>query len=295
MAKFCKNCGNQLIEGDAFCEVCGSPVTSTTEGQNTTQPQPGFVQLNAQYQNNTYSPQPQPKKNNSTLLIVIIVVIAVVVLALGGFILYHFLTGGTGNEPKNQIESQANTHSTYESIPPKHETAESDYEVSESNYETTQSDYEPINTDNNTDSQTPNTLEDPTQEDFGWITGVTSPPFGAEILTESADISGQWKAYLDYSQVGAQEYAVVNIIADSKTARVEWSIRQIDYDGTGFRNGPDKLYYLDGVFDEGYLNATGEIRGDFTVTSFYKLGSKQYALGTMINPSGDTAYVYLVR
>jgi len=277
MAKFCSECGSRLIEGEAFCNMCGAPTAPQaqhiSEGPQkvAVQPQPAYRQQGGQGTNDAYALRPEPNKKN-TALIVLTIVLAVAVLAGGAFELYWFVLRKPGGEAKDQPSVQTPTSVIEKSEPP---SANTDYDG------------------NNKPADA--AVNDSTEEDFGWISGVTGPPSGAEILTDPDEVSGRWKAYIDYQNSDAREYALIDISAEGGRSSIDWRILRIDYDGTGFRNGPDKVYTLEGNFDEGYISALGEIRGDLTINCFYHYGSNQYALGEIINPSGDVGVVYLVR
>ena len=295
MVQFCQKCGSQLIEGDAFCEVCGAPVAQQSEEQyrqpyfghqpddriyelpqnGYQQPQNGYQQP-LQYPNNMYGQPPQPQKKKSPLLIVLIIVIAFVVLASGAFTVYWFALRDKG-EPNIGSDEPSITGEIVETSPAEDLT-----------------DPPANDSDSNSGSEQSDTDADPGPDDFTWKEEDFNVPDGAEILKTPADVNGKWKAYIAYTD-GSQEYAFLDIAASEKYAAVGWRITQIAYDGSDFKNGPVKIYPLEGAFDEGYINAVGEIRGDFTVHYFYRLDSKDYAYGTIINPSGLVGKVYMVK
>lgn len=102
MAQFCKNCGNAITDGNKFCSVCGTPVTtqvSQPQAPNQNYQQPSQTQQYQQYtQPNRQFNQPQynqpinqqyygqnaqpPKKSNAGLIIAIIAIALAVIIGL---------------------------------------------------------------------------------------------------------------------------------------------------------------------------------------------------------------------
>jgi len=139
----------------------------------------------------------------------------------------------------------------------------------------------------------------PTAEDFTWLSGVLNGglPSGATLLSDGASVSGMWKGYLMFvedGQIVVQQLLNAEIMAGDRAVTVILDWYQVNY-GDGFHEeqGVTASTY-DGAIDQGTVTCYG-MSGNLELTSFYQLEGKQYAVGTYMVPSGEVAYVGLVR
>lgn len=280
MAKFCKNCGNPIVEGDVFCDNCGTPVNSN----NAPQPKPVEPVQQTQPVQPVQNIQPVNNARKKSAVPIILAVVITLVVAAGAFAVYFFFFKDSGKNDKGKTEPTAATTVTTEAT----ETTTEPETKTETETETeTEAEPEP--------ETEPETIGDPDPSDFKWTVGLISAPSGADILTDSEDVSGEWKVYLEYPTTEVKELATADIMAGDRAVTIEYRPFKIDYDGKGYRKSTDKTYELNGSIDAGTVYASNETRGTLTINEFYKLGSKYYAIGEMLNPSGEKAYAYLVR
>ena len=314
MPKFCTKCGNPIEEGDAFCDVCGTPIPQTTtetqQAQSAPQPvyqQPVYQQPAAQ------QPAAKPPKSGGAnkVLIAVIIVLAVAVVAVAvWFFVFKGNGGASGNDPQNgttetTVSEELTEPETKEETEPETEEEtepeteeETEPETEEETEPTTEEETEPA-TEEETEPATASTVtvKKPTMDDFTWTIGGggSAVPDGAKKLKKSEAINGEWKAFLDYATTGVKELSVVEIMAGDRAVTVEYKPYKIAFKGYKFKKSTDKTYSMDGAFDSGSIQVFNDTRGKLTIKVFYELGAKQYALGEMINPSGEKALVYLVR
>ena len=321
MGRFCINCGSELAEGSVFCDNCGArveaePTQATQPQEQPVAPQPQPVAPQPQPvapQPQPVAPQPQPvapqpqvntqvsyqqpkqsykpaqpsqanvtvKKKSAAPIIIAIVITFVVVAGAAAAVYFFFLKPADKTAEKPAATTAAQTT---EAETKKETEAETEKETeAETEEETT------VPEDDFTGD-----VDDPEPSDFSWTTGITSAPTGAEALTDSDAVSGNWKAYICYTGASdVQELCKFEILAGDRAVTINVTPYKVNYDGK-YKNNNGNSYSLDGSIDSGSITAFGT-GGRVDLTTFYKTGSKQYGLGELVNPSGEKAYVYLVR
>ena len=307
MGRFCINCGSELTEGSVFCDNCGArveaePTQAAQQQEQPIAPQPQPIapqpqpvapqpQVNTQvsYQQPKQSSKPaQPsqadvkvKKKSAAPIIIAIVITFVVVAGAAAAVYFFFLKPADKTAEKPAATTAAQTT---EAETKKETEAETEKETeAETEEETT------VPEDDFTGD-----VDDPEPSDFSWTTGITSAPAGAETLTDSDAVSGNWKAYICYTGTSdVQELCKFEILAGDRAVTINVTPCKVNYDGK-YKNNNGSSYSLDGSIDSGSITAFGT-GGRVDLTTFYKTGSKQYAIGELMNPSGEKAQVYLVR
>ena len=273
MAKFCPKCGNNLTEGDVFCDKCGERIPTSqkpaAQPVQYTQPQPQYAAAQAQ-------PAVKPAKKGHGALIAIII-IAVVLIA--GTVVALFVYPGF-LKPKSENTAEPATQATSAEETTVDKTEETTEETTE---EKTEKETEE---ESEEEPEIEFTVEDPSPEDFDWFVNTTSAPTGAQLLTDSADVSGTWKYIVQYyGSSDVSEIGTMDVEADDSSVTVSGKPYQTAVDGEyEDSNGSD--FELKGTYDEGAFIASGTY-GKLTMTQFYKLGSHKYAIGELINPSGE--------
>lgn len=97
----CNNCGKDLVEGNLFCDECGTKVESQSVNSindvSTNQDQVSNIKL------------PMPPKNNTRLKIVAIIMAIIILIGIGVGIWYFVLRDNEDNSNSNTI-SNTNTY-----------------------------------------------------------------------------------------------------------------------------------------------------------------------------------------
>lgn len=281
MPKFCPKCGSKLTEGAAFCDICGAKL-SVQPQKSARQPQP-VVQPTRYEPVQSAAPQPAPKKKGHGALAAVIIVIAVLLVA-GTVTALFFYPGFL--KPKSEKNAEPTTQAETTQATTVEETTDEETTAPEATEEETEEETE--------ESFSELAVDYPEPEDFGWFINMTSAPTGAEMLTESEDINGEWKYIVEYyGSSSVIENGIMTIEAGDRAVTVTGDPYKVNYDGE-YVESDGKDFELNGSFDTGTIMASGTY-GKLTMTQFYKLGSHQYAIGELVNPSGEKAYVGFVR
>ncbi len=85
----------------------------------------------------------------------------------------------------------------------------------------------------------------------------------------------------------------MEIQAGDRAAAVTLNWHLIDF-GEGYQSDTDTPLTMNGAFDSGSVSAYST-SGNIELAAFYHSGDKQYGIGTMELPSGETVYIGLVR
>lgn len=315
MAKFCNNCGYKLDEGSVFCENCGTRIGDAPQPAPSAPPTPPAPPVPPAAPTPTPSPTPQPtpapnpqpappsapspapgpyasmpmsppppKKKKGALIAVIV---SGIVLLLAAAAIVLFVYPGVLKE-----DDSAATETVTETVT---ETAEPSEEPTEKPTE------EP--TEKPTEMPTPepsvsvdiSNVGKPSGSDFGWLytdLGLGAPQ-NAMILSSVYDIEGNWKMITDYFGGEVLETANLDISMNGSNIKAVYTPYQVNY-GNGYEANNVPSLSLGGSFDMGGIYLTGNI-GNVTINQFYELDGKQYGIGTLYNPSGETGVVGLVR
>jgi preprotein translocase subunit SecG len=152
------------------------------------------------------------------------------------------------------------------------------------------------------------TDERPTFNDFDWCYGqnglVSTPPEGASLITNPYGFSGGWKSFMVYELDGVEgsnvrEINNVNILinGDKADVTVSWYYGEVPY-SEPFYHEVNETSHFSGNVTGGVIEAYGgaELNNSYVVFDrFWRADGKEYALGSMIIPSGKTIYIALVR
>ena len=131
---------------------------------------------------------------------------------------------------------------------------------------------------------------------YNWV-AQNGAPYGARWL-DSSEYQGSWKGYVYFPpQFGdnttVEELINVNIAFTSQEVVLTWDPY---YSRIGGQTYDDQ--YMDDRIFTGYewgsgIYVTGG--GNITIDEFYEVDDVQYAIGSIVVPSGETGYVALMR
>lgn len=129
--------------------------------------------------------------------------------------------------------------------------------------------------------------------EFKWLDGEAmkgNAPADARRIVGFGALTGGWKCYI----VGSMEWlANADIEAGQSGASIaiDWYYLR-DASGDA-REDSTPTSTFTGAFDGGMLDATGS--GRVTIAAFWEKDGHQYATGSFMWPSGETATIALVR
>ncbi len=327
---YCENCGNWIPDDSKFCDQCGAPVNKYAEApqedsSNYEQPgEPVRRPTGRQPGEPVHRPEQKTKKKSPFGFLLKLVAIAAVIFILVFVVWPIILEMRTTTPPIDppgetagnvqQGGTQAGTAgSTSEgdttAIPPggvmqgaaslgmtDEEKQAAQNAVSGSNGQTAGYDGS----------------ERPDVDDFLWYTegdyGLDNDkgnnwsmiPDDAVILTDPAELEGTWKSLVVYESAETYEttsYQYFNTTLDydagDVTVTFDWYNRYYFADDSWEDQQNDSDYVCTGTWTEQGI-ATDDAT-EFTVTLFYTLGGKQYALGAVKTSSGRREQLALVR
>ena len=141
-----------------------------------------------------------------------------------------------------------------------------------------------------------------TMADFQWISYDIMNgfiPSDVERLTDVQEACGGWKAYIIDEAGGEYDYIerLCNVYIGGSAQDIELSI-QWDYMYNGSedesyseKGSPDSDFY--GTWSNGSIDATGS--GGITINDFWYKDGKEYAVGKMKWPDGQSSTIFLTR
>lgn len=143
----------------------------------------------------------------------------------------------------------------------------------------------------------PENVGAPTEADFAWFDSflIDGVPQGAEMLLSNAEAGGMWKMYTRFvedGEVTVRRLGTAQLYVGDRAVTANITDLQWDFGDGWFDVG--ETFSYDGAFDTGTIYASSD-NGNFEIEGFYALDGKQYGYGSLTVPSGETAYVGLVR
>lgn len=150
----------------------------------------------------------------------------------------------------------------------------------------------------------------PTADEFDWCAGqfglIRERPENAEAITNPLAITGGWKAMLIYEEnpdTGYIDREIDNfeifLEGNRATVSIDWYLYLPAYSESFLIDETDTIItQLHGAVTGMSIDAAGSIEnGTITlrIDDFWRSNGKQYAVGTLYIPNGQTAYVALVR
>ena len=330
MSRICGRCGNVCDDRAAFCEHCGMPLDTLPLNEPTARNpriyndnftrQPVEPSRSPQPPQSSFQPPrntpenlitPQPKKSNTGMIIAIVATAGGVVLILLIILLILLMPScNKKNAPQpvatsSVVQTQPVTYAAPTTKKPYYAVPNNNPMPTNGNkyrpeFDTTEepSTEEPTDATEPTEAPSDYTsVEEPTDDDFsGWFlraTGSGAPPSGAETMSGGDEVSGAWKALFYYTDTNVMEYKKANVSAGDRAATVNLIHCRVKVNGEyHYDSTPDSV--LEGAINGGELAAYSQ-SGKLTITTFYRYEGKQYAIGTFVNPSGETAQVGFVR
>ena len=280
MSRICPGCGSQIDDDSDFCDVCGAEINSINK-----------------------------KKYGKLIIIAVIAAVTIAAVIIAMLLVFKSQGGGQNSELSPPVTESSNDIS---SSPEQTESKTESSEISEKSDEPDSSPEpdendgsEPGEEDSSDESEIsePEKIFDrPSESDFAWFDNIIADsndlPDDVEMIKDAPEINGDWKGrflYYDSEQDPiANELINAEISAGDRAATVTIYWYVINYGEGYIDETKNEKMVMDGVLDDGEIRTFGT-NASLDINIFYTSGSKQYALGFMTLPSGEGAYLGLVR
>ncbi len=140
------------------------------------------------------------------------------------------------------------------------------------------------------------------EHSFDWTTNYPSAGRPDDtIITDTGLLDGHWKGFFWWDRDNklncyGEEYADVYITSNDKRldVTIDYNVYRWDASGDFTEKEEENLSVFGDMADDGSVDLS-DTALPFTITGFYTDGAVQYAVGTMMMPSGETAEVYFYR
>lgn len=311
---YCEECGAQLPEGALFCEECGHSIEvphERVEMQSTIAQQGDTDQVEL--------PSPTPpaslgrlqqaegeagRRRNPIVVPLVIIALALLMSVALLYIVPRFI--GHPHDPhEDQSYSPPVSEETTNEDVTNNDGAVTTEGQSSSNANHDTESSQDSNPSSNTTAQKDgaySTTDTPVIAEFTWFDNDMmngNAPVGIKRITDLAQVSGGWKAYIyNYATFEEGSLPVEQLLnvyvsgSDSKAVLTfDWYYTRLGDGSTHEDETLDSAY--SGSWSEGSLEALGA--GSVRLSDFWELDSHQYGIGRITWPDGGDGAIALVR